>query len=157
MGLTNLSQWNQRFHIEDSMDLNCKEGILGSISFSSFFLHFGGTILGWWVQMVKNSPAMQETWVQSLGWDDPLEERVATHSGILAWRIPGTGKPGGLLSMGSHRVGHNWSDSAAAAAATQVNHEVAWVSARHHVTEGFLWLYLQTLGVLRNMLLLFSY
>ena len=39
------------------------------------------------VEMVKNSPAMQETWVQSLGWDDPLEERVATHSGILAWRI----------------------------------------------------------------------
>ena len=50
---------------------------------------------------------MQETWVQSLGQQDPLEEGMATHSSILAWRIPGTGEPGGLLSMGSHRVGHD--------------------------------------------------
>ena len=46
-----------------------------------------------------------------------LEKEMATHSSVLVWRIPGTGKPGGLLSMGSHRVGHNWSDLAAAAAA----------------------------------------
>ena len=46
-----------------------------------------------------------------------LEKEMATHSSVLAWRIPGTGKPGGLLSMGSHRVGHNWRDAAAAAAA----------------------------------------
>ena len=46
-----------------------------------------------------------------------LEKEMATHSGVLAWRIPGTGEPGGLLSMGSHRIGHNWSDLAAAAAA----------------------------------------
>ena len=46
-----------------------------------------------------------------------LEKEIATHSSVLAWRIPGTGKPGGLPSMGSHRVGHNWSDLAAAAAA----------------------------------------
>ena len=58
-------------------------------------------------QMVKNLPAMWETWVQSLGWEDTLEEGKATHSSILAWRIPGTGKPGGLQSMGSHRVGHD--------------------------------------------------
>ena len=45
-----------------------------------------------------------------------LEKEMATHSSVLAWRIPGTGEPGGLLSMGSHRVGHNWSDLAAAAA-----------------------------------------
>ena len=45
-----------------------------------------------------------------------LEKEMATHSSVLAWRIPGTGKPGGLPSMGSHRVGHNWSDLAAAAA-----------------------------------------
>ena len=44
---------------------------------------------------------------QSLGWEDALEEGVATHSGILAWRIPGTEEPGGLPSMGSHRVGHD--------------------------------------------------
>ena len=61
-------------------------------------------------QQVKNLPAMQEmqeTWVQSLGWEDPLEEEMATHSSVPAWRIPGTGEPGGLLSMGSHRVRHD--------------------------------------------------
>ena len=57
--------------------------------------------------MVKNPPAMWETWVQSLGWEDPLEKGIATHSSILAWRIPGTGEPAGPLSMGSHRVGHD--------------------------------------------------
>ena len=46
--------------------------------------------------MVKNLPAMWETWVQSLGWEDPLEEGMATHSSVLAWRIPWTEKPGGL-------------------------------------------------------------
>ena len=58
-------------------------------------------------QLVKNLPAMRETWVRFLGWEDPLEKGKATHSSILAWRIPGTGQPGGLPSMGSHRVGHN--------------------------------------------------
>ena len=57
--------------------------------------------------MVKNPPAMRETWGQSLGWEDPLEERMATASSILAWRIPWTEEPGGLQSMGSHRVGHD--------------------------------------------------
>ena len=52
--------------------------------------------------MVKNLPAMQETWVQSLGWDDPLEKGMATHSSILTWRIPWTEEPGGQ-SMGSQR------------------------------------------------------
>ena len=51
---------------------------------------------------------------------------MATHSSVLAWRIPGTGKPGGLPSMGSHRVGHDWSDLAAAAAAAAAA-EFAWV------------------------------
>ena len=55
-------------------------------------------------QRLKRLPAMQETWVRSLGWEDPLEKEMATHSSILAWRIPGTEEPGGLLSMGSHRV-----------------------------------------------------
>ena len=58
-------------------------------------------------QTVKNPLAMQETWVRSLGWEDPLEEVMATHSSILAWRIPGTGEPGGLPSMGLYRVGHD--------------------------------------------------
>ena len=58
-------------------------------------------------RLVKNPPAMWETWVRSLDWEDILEKGKATHSSILAWRIPGTGEPGGLPSMGSHRVGHN--------------------------------------------------
>ena len=57
-------------------------------------------------QSVKNPPAMWETWVQSLSWEDPLED-MASYSSILAWRIPRTGEPGGLQSMGSHRVGHD--------------------------------------------------
>ena len=56
-------------------------------------------------QMVKYLPAMQETQVQSLGWEDPLEKGMATHSSILAWRIPWTEEPGGLQSMGLQRVG----------------------------------------------------
>ena len=52
------------------------------------------------VQMVKNPPAMQETWVRSLGREDPLEKGTATHSSILAWRIPWTEEPSGLQSMG---------------------------------------------------------
>ena len=56
-------------------------------------------------QAVKNLPVMQETWVRSLGREDLLEEEVATHSSIPAWRIPRTEQPGGLQSMGSQRVG----------------------------------------------------
>ena len=58
-------------------------------------------------QMVKNLSAMQETWVQFLGWEDPLEKEMATHSSIPAWRVPWTEEPGGLQSMGSQRVRHN--------------------------------------------------
>ena len=57
--------------------------------------------------MVKNPPANEETRVQSLGGENSLEEEMATHSSVLAWRIPGTGEPGALLSVGSHRVGHD--------------------------------------------------
>ena len=59
------------------------------------------------VQTVNNLPAMKETWVQSLGWEDPLEEDMAIHSGILPCEIPWTEEPGGLQSMGSQRVGHD--------------------------------------------------
>ena len=58
-------------------------------------------------QIVKNLPAMQETQVQSLSLEDPLEKGMATHSSILAWMIPWTEEPGGLQSLGSQRVGHN--------------------------------------------------
>ena len=52
-------------------------------------------------------PALRETWVQPLNWEDPLEKAMATHSSILAWRIPWTEEPGGLQSMGSQRVGQD--------------------------------------------------
>ena len=57
--------------------------------------------------MVKSLPAMQETWVRSLSQEDPLEEGMASHSNILAWRIPWTEEAGGLHSMGMQRVGHD--------------------------------------------------
>ena len=57
--------------------------------------------------MVKNLPAMQETQIRSLGWEDPLEDGMVTHPNILAWRIPWTEEPGTLQYIGSHRVGHN--------------------------------------------------
>ena len=57
--------------------------------------------------MVRNPPAMQETWVLSLGWEDLLEKEMATHSNILAWGIPWKEKPGEPQSMGSQRVGHD--------------------------------------------------
>ena len=59
------------------------------------------------VQLLKNLPAMQKTWVRFLSWEDPLEKEMATHSSILAWRIPWTEEPGGLQSMGSQRVRHD--------------------------------------------------
>ena len=60
---------------------------------------------------VKNLPAMQETWVPSLGWEDLLEKETATDSSTLVWRIPWTEEPGRLQSMGSQRVGHDWATS----------------------------------------------
>ena len=61
---------------------------------------YGSSIVGLVVLMVKNLPAMKETWVRSLVWEDPLEKGMATHSSILAWRMPWTEEPGGLQSMG---------------------------------------------------------
>ena len=58
-------------------------------------------------QRLKRLPPMWETQVRSLGWEDPLEKEMVTHSNILAWRIPYTEEPGRLQSMGSQRVGHN--------------------------------------------------
>ena len=67
-------------------------------------MYFGAS---WVAQLVKNPPAMQETWVLSLVGEDPLEEGMATHCSTLAWRIPWTEVPGGLQSTGSRRVGHD--------------------------------------------------
>ena len=62
-------------------------------------------------QMVKSLPVMWETWVWSLGLEDPLEKEMATHSSILAWKIPWMEEPGRLQSMGSQRIRHNWATS----------------------------------------------
>ena len=64
--------------------------------------------LPWWLS-IKNRPAVQERRIQSLGWEDPLEEGMATHSSILAWKTPWTEEPGGLQSIG-RRVGQDRSD-----------------------------------------------
>ena len=73
-------------------------------------------------QMVKNLPVIRETWVWSLGWEDPLEKEMATDSSILAWRIPE--EPGGLQSTGLERVGHGW--------VTQVEvHSTGWIRRYH--------------------------
>ena len=77
----------------------------------------------WWTAV--HGVATSWTWLSSFTFTfhfHALEEEVATHSSVLAWRIPGMGAPGGLLSMGSYRVGHNWSDLAAAAAAAYYCH-----------------------------------
>ena len=72
------------------------------------YIHLIGSVLSLVVaQMVKRLPAVQETRVRSLGWEDPLEKEMATHSSTLAWKIPWTEEPSGLQSMGSQRVGHN--------------------------------------------------
>ena len=69
-----------------------------------------GVVITWAslvARVVKNLLAMQETWVPSLGQEDPLEKGMPTHSSVLTWRIPWTEEPGGLQSMGSQRVGHD--------------------------------------------------
>ena len=75
---------------------------------TSFLILFRSIIASLVAQMVKSPPAMQEPWVQSLGWEDPLEKGMLTHSSILAWRIPWTEEPSRLQSMESQRVEHNW-------------------------------------------------
>ena len=72
--------------------------------FTMYLNYFWASLVA---QTVKNLPAMQEIQVQSLGWVDLLEKGMATHSSILAWRIPWAEEPGGLQSMGSERVGHD--------------------------------------------------
>ena len=87
-------------------------------------------------QLLKNLPAMQKTWVWSLGWEDPLGEGMATHSSILAWRIPWTEEPVGLQSMGSQRVRQDW----------EIKTGYAFNGTLHEVTssksENFSWIFL---------------
>ena len=72
---------------------------------TDFFLGGGGGCLD--SLKKKNLPATQDTWIQSLGWEDPLEKRMTTHTSILAWRNPWTEEPGGIQSMGHKELGHN--------------------------------------------------
>ena len=100
----------------------CSEHICTSLCVDIFFF-----LINWWANKtwyvcpsraspggsaVKNLPAIQEMWVWSLGRENPLEEEIATHSSILACKIPWTEEPGGLQSMGSQRVGHGWAQRA---------------------------------------------
>ena len=68
-------------------------------------LYLGASLVA---QTVKCQSAVRETWVRSLGWEDPLEKEMTTHSSTLAWKIPWTEEPGRLQSKGFQRVGHNW-------------------------------------------------
>ena len=94
-------------------EFTCNTGNPGSISGSGsspgegigFPLQYAWASLV--AQMIKNLPVMQETWIRSLGQEDPLEEGMATHSSIPAWRIPRTEEPGGLQSIGLQRERHN--------------------------------------------------
>ena len=82
------------------------------------------SLVGWVHEVVKS-----RTWLSDFTFNfhfHALEKEMATHSSVLAWRIPRTGEPGGLPSMGSHRVGHNWGDLAAAAAAEWISRK--WIS-----------------------------
>ena len=84
---------------------DCLEGFLKMLRSGAFLPSFLLDSLV--AQMVKNLPAVWGTWVQSLGQEDPLEEGMATHSSILAWRSPRTEEPGGLQCVGSQRIGHD--------------------------------------------------
>ena len=99
----------------------------GLVVKTAFSLRGGmGLIPAWGSKMVlvvKNRLQKQETWVWSLGREDPLKEGMATHSSILAWRIPWTEEPGGLYSIGLQRVGHDWNDLACAWG-TKISHAV---------------------------------
>ena len=90
-------------------------GFLASTNRSCLGQLWASQLAQWW-RIHQPMQETQETWVWSLGQEDSLEEEMATHSSTLAWRNSWTEEPGGLPSMGSHRIGHNWSDLAAAAA-----------------------------------------
>ena len=79
-------------------------GLDAEAAFHYILGHNGASLVA---QMVKNLPAMQETWVLSLGWEDPLEKEKATHSSILAWEIPRTEESGRLQPTGSRKVRHD--------------------------------------------------
>ena len=94
--LLEMTTQQHTFWIEKSTNIAFCKGL--------FWLSMGNRV----AQMVKNTAAMQETWVWPLSWENPLEKRMTTHSSILAWRIPWTEEPCGIQSMRLQRVGHDW-------------------------------------------------
>ena len=98
--------WTVSFKL-DHLDGPVEDGQQFSLSETNFIKYIPISMSSLVAQTVKRLPTMWETWVRSLGQEDPLEKEMATHSSTLAWRIPGTGNPGWLPSMGSHRVGHD--------------------------------------------------
>ena len=110
-------------------------------------LYFGLIFATIWAsmvaQMVKYPPAMQETWVWSLSQEDPLEKGMATHSNILSWRILWTEELGRLQSIGSQRVGRNWSDLACTRAHNLVLHLLILLnSGIHNSTHSLIFLFI---------------
>ena len=83
------------YYLPDFVTAICLGFIFGFLLLDIYF-----TLPSLVAQRLKHLPAMQETWVRSLGWEDPLEKEMATHSSILAWKIPWTEEPGGLYSTG---------------------------------------------------------
>ena len=104
-GGTDKPEWGKDWREEDLAPGQGHQQGRGRAALKSLPEHFSRLIPG--VSEVKHLPAMQETWVQSLGQEDPLEKEMATHSNILAWRIPWTEETGGLQSTGSQTVGHD--------------------------------------------------
>ena len=101
-------QWLDVFTVVAPGSTPSQENILsdltGQVATTCFKWYSGASLVA---QRLKHLPTTQETWVRSLGWEDPLEKEMATHSSSLAWRIPWTEEPGGLWSTGSQRVGHD--------------------------------------------------
>ena len=92
----------QQLELDMEQQTGCK---LGKEYFKAVYCH--SAYEGFPGKLVKDPPAMWEIWVRSLGWEDPLEKEMATHSSTIAWKIPWMEEPGGLPSMGSHRVRHD--------------------------------------------------
>ena len=97
-----LSSAIQQCGPENSCSDRCE--VVSHHGFALYYLNESGISASLVAQRLKRLPVMQETWVRSLGWEDPLEKELATHSRILVWRIPWMEKPGGLQSTGSRRV-----------------------------------------------------
>ena len=126
--------WDQMQWSEFSECLALSQFFHSSLSFSSRglsvlrqFLH-KGSVMG---QTVRRLSVMQETWVQSLGWEDPLEKETVAHYSIVAWKIPWITEPGRLPSMGSQRVGHDWATSHSLSFRVIYISEVFYISTRN--------------------------